>query len=283
MVRTIWKGDISFGLVSIPIGILPVEDKNKDLHFHLLDPKDKSRIRYQRINSNTGKEVPWNEIVKGYEYDKNSYIIVDEDTFEKASPEVFKSIDIEEFVDFDEIDPLYFNKLYYIVPDSKNKKAYVLLREALKKTNKVGVAKVIIRTKEHLSIIMAHDEALLLNLLHFKDEIREEDELNLPKDNLKAYKISEREIKMAISLIKDMTTKWKPEKYHDDYQEALEKWLAVKIKEASKKQPKKTNLARKNTDVEDFITLLKQSMAKKGKIKQGAKSPAVHKKTAGKK
>lgn len=135
--RAIWKGDISFGLVSIPVGIVSVEER-KSLSFHLIDAKDHARIRYQRVNSNTGEVVDWNNVVKGYEYEKDHYVVVDEQAFEKAGPDVFKSIDIDEFIDAKEIDPLYFDKAYYIVPESKNKKAYVLLREALKKPKKQG-------------------------------------------------------------------------------------------------------------------------------------------------
>lgn len=271
--RPIWKGDISFGLVSIPVQIVPVEEKQA-LHFHLLDSKDKSRIRYQRVNSNTGKEVPWDEIVKGYEFDKDNYIIVNEEAFEKASPEVFKSIDIEEFVDLAEIDPLYFEKPYYLIPGSKNQKAYVLLRESLKKTNKVGIAKVIIRTKEYLSLILPHNNALLLNLIHFAEDIRKEEDLNLPGDSLKAYKITEREIKMAVDLIKDMTDKWQPEKYHDDYREALTNWIEAQVAKVEKQGGKKSP-TRKHDDVIDFVALLKKSMGKTKKKPSAKNKPAA--------
>lgn len=262
MIRALWKGDISFGMVSIPIAVIPATE-NTDLHFHLLDSKDNSRVRYQRINENTGKEVPWSEIVKGYEVDKDQYIIMEEKELEKASPDLFKSIDIEEFVDLNEVDALYFDKPYYIIPASKNKKAYVLLREALKKTNKVGIAKVIIRTKEYLSLILPHEHSLILNLIHFKDEIRKEDELDLPDEQLKNYKITDRELKMAVSLIKDMTVKWKPDKYHNTYRETLIKWIDKKTKDQTKAGAKKSIRAPKHDDVIDFITLLKKSMKKK--------------------
>ncbi|KTC98545.1 Ku protein [Legionella feeleii] len=260
--KAIWKGDISFGLVTIPVQIIPVEEK-KDLHFHLLDSRDKSRIRYKRVNTNTDKEVPWEKIVKGYEFDKDNYIIVDEEAFEKASPEVYKSIDIEEFIELAEIDNLYFDRPYYVIPDSKNQKAYVLLREALKKTKKVGVAKVIIRTKEYLCLVMPHDHALVLNLIRFQQEIRKEEDLEIPTEPLKSYKISDREIKMAVDLIKNMTTTWKPEKYHDEYQEALLQWLDKKTAEAEKAMGTRTKIRRrKPDDVIDFISLLKKSMGK---------------------
>lgn len=257
MPKAIWKGEIAFGLVSIPVSLISTEE-NTDLHFHLLDAKTLSRIRYQRINEETGKEVPWNQIVKGYEVDKNNYIVVDETLFEKNSPELFKTIDINEFVNFNEIDLLYFAKPYYLVPESKNKKAYVLLREALKKTNKVGVAKVIIRTKESLALLVPHVHALLLYLIHFKNEIREETEVKVPKDNLKSYKISDQEIKMAMDLIQDMTQDWQPEKYHNEYQETLNKWLTQQIAKPTKKSHRKAS----SEDIVDFISLLKKSLKK---------------------
>lgn len=263
MNKSIWKGDISFGLVSIPISLVSTEENN-EIHFHLLDSKTKSRVRYQRVNEETGKEVPWSDIVKGYEYDKGSYVIVDEKAFAKASPDLFKTIDIEEFVDLKEIDNLFYTKPYYLVPEGKNKKAYVLLREALKQTNKVGVAKVIIRTKESLSLILPHDHTLLLYLIHFKDEIRSEEELNIPKDNVKTYKISDKEIKMAASLIKDMSAPWEPEKYHNEYRETMQKWLDQqknKLEKSNKKIPPAR--AKAHDAVVDFVSLLKESMNKK--------------------
>lgn len=263
MPRSIWKGDISFGLVSIPVSLVSVEENN-ELKFHLLDSKTKSRVRYQRVSEGSGKEVGWSNIVKGWEYEKGSYIIVDEKLFEKASPEVFKSINIEEFVELKEIDNLYYSKPYYLQPESKNKKAYVLLREALKNTNKVGVAKVIIRTKESLSLIIPHDHALLLYLIHFADEIREEDEVNVPKNELNTYKVTDKEIKMAEALIKDMSNSWKPEQYHNEYRETMQKWLdkeTEKLKKAGKKISRATTQI--NESVVDFISLLKESMNKK--------------------
>ncbi len=262
MARSIWKGDISFGLVSIPISLISTEENN-EIHFHLLNAKTKSRIKYQRVDESTGKEVGWEDIVKGYEYDKGSYLIVNEEAFEKASPELYKTIDIEEFVDLDEIDSLYFTKPYYLIPEGKNKKAYVLLREALKKTNKVGVAKTILRTKEYLSLILPHQNTILLYLIHFQDEIRSEEELNVPKEEVKTYKISEKEIKMAMDLIKDMSNKWEPEKYHNEYREVLQKWLDKQTEALLKSGKKVTKAAKSHDSVIDFVSLLKESMKKK--------------------
>lgn len=284
MARAIWKGDISFGLVSIPVSLVSAEEKD-EISFHLLNSKTKSRIRYKRVDEQTGKEVPWCEIIKGYEYDKDSYILVDEEEFEKADPDLFKTIDIQEFVDLKEIDSLYFAKPYYLVPEGKNKKAYVLLREALKKTKKVGVAKVIIRTKEYLSVILPHKNTLLLYLIHYQEEIRSEEELNVPRESIKTYKISPKEIKMAEDLIAEMSAKWKPEKYHNEYKETLQKWLDKQVKGLSKKGKKISKAS--NASVVDFVSLLKDSMKKKNvknaknaKVAKLAKNNAPKKKRA---
>jgi DNA end-binding protein Ku len=268
MSKSLWKGYISFGLVAIPVSIVPVEQK-KELHFHLLDARDKSRINYKRVNSESGKEVPWDQIVKGYEYDKGNYVILNDEDFERASPEAFKTIDIEEFVDIKEIDSLYFDKPYYLLPEGKNKKAYVLLREALRTTQKVGVAKVIIRTKEYLSLIMPHHDALVINLIRFQQEMVDEASLTFPDEKLKSYKIVDREMKMAVDLIKEMSGKWKPEKYHDEYQEKLMEWIENKISSGKRVKVKTPSLGTKKSDeVVDFMTLLKNSL----KNKKGSKN-----------
>ena len=176
-----------------------------------------------------------------------------------------------------EIDNLYYSKPYYLQPESKNKKAYVLIREALKNTNKVGVAKVIIRTKESLSLVIPHDHALLLYLIHFADEIREEEEVNVPREELKVYKVTDKEIKMAEALIKDMSTAWNPEKYHNEYRETMQKWLdkeTAKLKKSGKIVSKAATQSRDS--VVDFIALLKESMGKKKKT--ASRSPETVKK-----
>jgi DNA end-binding protein Ku len=275
MARSIWKGDISFGLVSIPISLISTEENN-DLHFHLLNSKTNARVRYQRVDEETGKEVPWGDIVKGYEYDKGNYIVVNEEAFEKASPDLFKTIDIQEFVNRQEIDILYYEKPYYLIPEGKNKKAYVLLRKALKKTNKVGVAKIILRTKEYLSIVLPHEDALLLYLIHFHDEIHSEEELNIPREReeVKTYKISDKELKMAVDLINEMSTAWKPEKYHNEYRETLQKWIDKQTKSLIKKGKKVGKVPSSHDAVVDFVSLLKESMKKKSKEPIAKRIPA---------
>lgn len=261
MARSIWKGDISFGLVSIPVSLVSTEEKH-EVHFHLLNNKTNARVRYQRVDEESGKEVLWKDIVKGYEYDKGKYIILDEEAFEKASPELFKTINIEEFVDLKDIDSLYYTKAYYLVPEGKNHKAYVLLREALKKTQKIAVAKIILRTKEYLSIILPHGDSILLYLIHYKEELRSEGEIPLPHETMKTYKISDKEVKMAVGLINDMSGPWEPEKYHNEYSEALQKWLFEQKEALIKKGKKITKMAPHNAVV-DFVSLLKESRKKK--------------------
>lgn len=266
MSRPIWKGYVSFGLVAIPINLYPVEKKN-ELSFHLLDSRDKSRIRYERINAETGKEVPWEEVVKAYEFQKGNYVVLKEEDFERAAPEAFKTIDIEEFVNLKEISHIYFDRPYYVVPDSANQKAYVLLREALKKTGKVGVAKVVIRTKQYLSLIIPQDNALILNLIRFNQEIRSLSEFDLPTEDLKKYKIQPRELQMAITLINDMSAKWSPDKYHDEYRDALMKWIKAKTKSKQITTKEPTEIVKKEDDVIDFMSLLKKSIQHKTKSK----------------
>ena len=281
MAKSIWKGEISFGLVSIPVSIVSAQEQD-ELHFHLLNSKTNARVRYQRVDEETGKEVPWNQIVKGYEVEKDHYILVDEGAIEKAAPEVFKTIDIDEFVNFEDIDILYFSKPYYLVPESKNKKSYVLLREALSKTKKVGVAKVMIRTKESLTLIVPHDHALLLYLVHFKEEVRTEKEINVPTEIVKSYKIADRELKMAVGLIEEMAAEWEPEKYHNEYREALEEWLSKQTDKSNKSAKPKEKKTAKKAEVVDFISLLKNSMKKKKEDKNDKSTEPASRKKANK-
>jgi len=174
MQRPIWKGHISFGLVSIPVSLYSAE-KRVDLHFHMLDSRNLKRIRYERVNDDTGKEVPWTQVVKAFEFDKNNYVILSDDDFKQAAPKAIKSIDIEDFTNLSDIDYLYFERPYYLVPDKSGEKGYVLLREGLKKTKKVGIAKVVIRAKQYLAAVMPGEYSLILNLLRFNQELRNEE------------------------------------------------------------------------------------------------------------
>lgn len=225
--RPIWKGFISFGLVNVPVTLYPAE-KRAELSFHLLDSANSSRVRYERVNSETGEEVPWSRIVKGFEYDKGNYVIVSDEDFKRAAPEATKTIDIETFVDIDEIDPIYFDKPYYLEPGKGGAKGYVLLRETLRDSNKVGIARVVIRTRQYLAAMAPRGDALALNLMRYQMEVRSTEDLDLP-GSPSSVKVTKQELKMAQTLVDSMTRAWDPSEYHDEYREKLMSWIDERI------------------------------------------------------
>lgn len=262
MSRPIWKGHITFGLVNIPV-VLHSADKQFDLHFRLLDSRNKARVRYERINEETGEEVPWQDIVKGYEFEEGRYVVLKDEDFEKVAVEINKSVEIENFVDGKQIHYVYFDKPYYLVPDKKGEKGYVLLREVLRKTGKVGIAKVVIRTRQYLAALLPEGNVLVLALLRFQQEIRDTAELNIPANSVKSYKISEKEMNLAQQLVESMSTDWDPKQYHDEYRDALMKWIEKKAKAAgsptgvqAKQKEEKTG----NGKIIDMMGLLKKSV-----------------------
>src|SRR5689334_19264791 len=221
--RAIWTGSIGFGLVNIPIRIYSaVEDSS--LSLDMLDKKDHSNIRFKRVNENTGKEVPWANIVRGYLLN-DKYVVLDKTDFEKASPEKTKHIEITQFVEENEIDSTYFEVPYYIEPDKAGARAYSLLRDALKKTGKAGVGEFVMHNREHICIIKVKEDVLVLNRIRFPQEIRSHKELNLPETHAKAP-----ELKMAVSLINQLTEKFDIKRYKDDYTEKLMKIIQAKSK-----------------------------------------------------
>lgn len=261
MSRPIWKGFITFGLVNIPV-ILYSGEKKFDIQFKLLDSRDKSRIRYVRVNEHTGEEVAWQDIAKGYEYDDNNYILFKEKELKELAGEHSKTIDIENFINANSLDCMVFDKPYYLVPDKKGDKGYVLLRETLANTKKIGIAKVIIHTREYLAALMPYENALILNLLHYPQEIKKPSEFELPSAALKKYKISAKEIEIAKQLVDSMTTKWNPNAYHDTYRETLEQFIEKKIHH-EKPQKSKTKKTTKSSNVINFVDLLKKSLKEK--------------------
>ena len=260
--RAIWKGSISFGLVAIPVALYPAESSG-DLDFDLLDRRDFSPVRYRRVNEKTGREVPWNQIVKGYQYNKGKYVALSEQDFINANVKATQTIDIIGFVDASEISPIYFDKPYYLEPLKTGRRAYELLREVMKKTGKVAIAKVVIRTRQHLAALIAQGPLLVLNLLRFADELRDASGLDVPKAGPKSTGFSSQEIKMAEHLVQTMAGKWTPEKYRDEYREDLLKLIDKKIKSGQTKavetvQPIKQSERRGN--VIDMMQLLRQSV-----------------------
>jgi len=197
MPRAIWKGSITFGLVNIPVGLYSAETRD-EIHFKMLDKKTMSPIHYKRVSEDSGKEVDWNDIVRGYEFSPGKYVVMSDEDLKRAAPEATQTIDIVDFVDLDEISPLYFDKPYYLGPDKKGTKAYALLREVLRRTNKVGIAKVVIRTRQYLSAVVARGDVLTLELLRYAHELRDPGELDVPSGK---QGVSDRELEMAERLV----------------------------------------------------------------------------------
>lgn len=253
--RAIWTGSIGFGLVNIPIKMYSaVQDSSLDLD--MLDSKDHSNIKFKRVNEKTGREVSWENIVRGY-YIDNKYVVLDKTDFEKASPEKTKHIEIKHFVDETEIDSIYFEQPYYLQPDKTGTRAYSLLREALKKTSKAGVALFVMRDREHLCIIKSKDDVLVLNRIRFEEEIRTTEELDLP-----ATKSKPDELKMAVTLINQLSGKFDIKKYRDDYTERLLK--IIKAKSKGKAVPY-TPMKVVHSRTKDLMEQLKASLTEKKK------------------
>ncbi|MGA9421740.1 MAG: Ku protein, partial [Rhodanobacteraceae bacterium] len=229
MARPIWTGTISFGLLQVPVRLMTAE-RRTDLHFHMLDSRDNSPIRYERVNSETGAEVPWKDVVKAFEYSKGNYVVIDKEDMQEAAPESLESVDIESFVDPVEIDARYYDKPYYLLPAKHGEKGYVLLRETLRKTGLAGVARVVIRTREHLALVIAEERTLLLMLLRFPQELIDEDAYELPAAGKGRLKISAREMQMAHKLVESMHEPWKPSNYRDDYRDKLSKVIERRLK-----------------------------------------------------
>lgn len=267
--RAIWKGSISFSLVNIPISLFAAT-KREALNFRLLRKSDLSPINYKRVAEADGKEVPWDEIVKGYEYEKGKFVVLKEEDFRRADIEATQSVEIMEFVPLEEIDPIFFDKPYYLEPDKKGAKAYALLREALKKSGKVGIAKVVIKTRQHLAAVKPNQNLLVLELMHFAEELIEPGSLQIPNGT----ETGKKELDMAGELIQRMSGHWQPEKYTDDYRHALLEMIEKKIEhgdEALKgvKAPK-----RPATKVIDLVSVLQQSLNDAGKKGSEKKRPA---------
>lgn len=243
----------------------------------MLDSRNKKPIRYERVNAETGEEVPWKDIVKAFEYSKGNYVVVDEDELRKAAPEATETVDIETFIDQASIDPMYFEKPYYLVPGKKAEKGYVLLREVLRRTGKVAIARVVIRTRQYLAMVMPREHALVLDLLRFPQEIVPAGDFAFPSGTLGKYRISATELHMAEELVKSMTGPWKPAAYKDEFRARLRKLIQARVdkeqgtvslsREAGEKAPENAT-----TNVVDFMSLLKKSLAKKANPRARVKS-----------
>jgi DNA end-binding protein Ku len=278
MARGLWKGAISFGLVNVPVELYSAQKREAGLDLTMLDKRDMAPVGYKRVNKSTGKEVPWEDVVKGYEYEDGSYVVLSEEDFKRANPEASKTVDIMAFVDLDDIAPQFFDTPYYLAPGKRGQKAYALLRDAMAKAGKAGIATVVIRTKQYLAALVPQDDALVLNTLRYNAELKKPGELDIP-DKLKGAKVSAKEIDMALRLIGDMEAEWQPEKYHDTYHEDLLKRIEEKVKAGQTEEitePEKEDKPAKGADVIDLMSLLKKSV-------EGSKKPAHKPRRAAKK
>jgi DNA end-binding protein Ku len=268
MARAFWKGSLSFGLVEIPVSLRPAVEAD-ELHFTLLDRKDFSPVGYRRFNKNTGREVEWDQIVRGYEYEPDEYVVLTDEEIRGANAKASGTIEITEFVDAAQIDPALFEAPYFVEPQKKGSKSYALLREALEQTGKVGIARVVLRTRQRLAALVPRGPALGLILLRYEHELRRPDDLELPATDGKKSAVSDREVKLAERLIQEMTTKkWDPSQYKDEYRDEVLGLVRQKVKSGQTHtilEPEQGKEPRRSrSDVVDLMPLLKQSLEAHG-------------------
>jgi DNA end-binding protein Ku len=264
MARSLWKGAISFGLVNVPVELHSAKKRAAELDMTMLDKRDLAPVGYQRVNKATGKEVAWGNVVKGYEYKDDKYVVLSDEDFRRANPEASRTVDILAFVDLADIEPQYFETPYYLVPEKRGEKAYALLRETLEKAGKAGIASVVIRTKQYLAALVAQDELMVLNTLRYADELKAPADLEIPR-----AKVTAKELDMALRLVEDMAGEWDPKKYKDTYRDDLLKRIKEKVKAGETEEltepEKDAAKPAKGADVIDLMSLLKQSVERKPK------------------
>src|SRR5690606_32392369 len=270
MPRPIWNGVISFGLLNIPVTLHSAE-RRVDLHFRMIDSRNNKPVRYERVNSETGEEVPWADIVQAFEFEKGNYVVLSEEEISKAQPKGKESIELMTFVDGSEMDATYYEKTYYLLTGKKADKGYVLLREILRKMGRVGIGHVIIRTRRYLCAVMPIGDMLVLELLRFAQEVVKRDDFELPDDDLEKHRIADREMKMAMQVIDSMTAPWNPADYVDDYRERLVEIIEQRVssRRGLIRGPDEAEASSEDatTNVVDFRSLLEKS------LKSGRRQP----------
>jgi len=275
MARALWKGAVTFGLVNIPVELYPAEDR-KEFKFSMLDKRDLSPVGYKRYSKESGKEVEWGDIVKGYEYEKGQYVVLSDEDFRRANPKASQTIDIQAFVPEGSIPSEFFETPYYIAPSGRGQKVYALLRETLRATKRIAVAQVVMRTKQHLAAIVINGKMLVMNTLRYQDELRDTKDFDVPGENLKSAGVTPKEIELAKRLIDDMTEDWKPEEFRNTYHEDLMARIHEKIDKGETKEITKPGAEEEETrpsaKVIDLADLLKQSLGGKGGKKQATEA-----------
>jgi DNA end-binding protein Ku len=263
--RTLWKGAISFGLVHIPVTLHSATMEHR-VKFNLLDKRTMNPVGNRQVNKSTGEALAKEEIVKGFEYEKDQYVTLTPDEIKAALPKTTQTIEIEAFIDGAQIPTPFFNKPYYVAPASKGQKPYLLLLETMRRTGKVGIARVVISTRQHLAALIPSEEGLVLELLRWADEVR--DTAGLPLPDKSDTKISEKELKMAQQLVTELEDEWKPDAFHDEFREKLEELVAEKVKAGEGEhivKPLEGEEVKTSADIIDLTELLRRSLGKGGK------------------
>ncbi|MGN8133256.1 Ku protein [Paraburkholderia sp. 22099] len=278
MAHMIWKGAISFGLVHVPVQLYPATQSEK-VGFNLLDKRTIDPVGYKQINKRTGKDVTRDNIVRGFEYEKDKYVVLSDEEIRAANPESTQTVDILAFVDAADISFLFLDTPYFLTPDRKGEKVYALLREAMKASGKVGVASVVLHNKQHLAALIPLGPVLALNTLRWAAEVRDFDQFKLPAEGVKAAGVSARELDMAKKLIDDMSDKWDPSQYHDTFRDDIMALVDRKIRAGKTEEITEVETpreSRQSADILDLSDLLKRSLGRgKGKPASGGRKRAA--------
>jgi len=269
--RVIWKGSVSFGLVHVPVALYSAEQRS-ETHLSMLDRRDLSPVGYKRVNKTTGAEVPWEDVVKGYEYDKGQYVVLEDEDLERANVKATQTVEIAGFTDLADIPFMYFDKPYYLEPINKGEKVYALLRESLKRRKKAGIAKVVLRSRQYLAALVAQGDMLVLELLRYEHELRDPVQFSVPGHDLEALGIRPKELEMAERLVDDMSTAWDPSQYRDEYRDDLLALIEEKAGAGEVRARSGVEEVPRGAEVIDLMSLLKRSVQEKGKKGAGGKS-----------
>jgi DNA end-binding protein Ku len=267
MPRVLWKGAISFGLVHIPVGLYSAEKRN-NFDLTMLDRRTMKPVGFKRYNKETGEEVSWDDIVKGYEYEKERYVVLTEEDFRRANVEATQTVEILSFVEAGQISPLYFETPYYLAPEKRGQKGYALLRETLRQTEKVGIANVVIRTRQYVAALLPVGDVIVMNTLRYSNELRAADEFDMPTRDLKSIGVSGREVDMAGRLVEEMSEKWSPERFRDTYHEDLMALIEKRIQSGQTEVVTEQSTEKEKPakgEVIDLMALLKRSVEVKSK------------------
>jgi DNA end-binding protein Ku len=272
MARPLWKGHISFGMVSIPVGMFPA-DRPDEISFELLDDRDLAPIGYRKVNKSSGDEVPREHIARGFRLDDGQIVLVDDEDLKKASPERTQTLEIHAFLNVNDVPPIYFERPYYLVPSKGGEKGYALLREAMKTSKRAAIGSLVLRARQHLTLLFPEDEWLVLNTLRYASELRRPPEQEMPKTSSKHLGVSEKELQMAQRLVDEMVEPWEPEKYHDLYREELLGAIKRKAESGGALPTPEPREPAERGKVTDMMTLLKQSVARATGSKPSRRGP----------